>query len=100
MISAIGSLRARRGWARVTRVAASFTLLFLASTARAAAPPLDGCDDAQSPLQQTLWHAEQSLQAGEERAVRDDVARVEQDGAREPYFLLRAGGLLEGLKDS
>jgi tetratricopeptide (TPR) repeat protein len=100
MISAIGSLRARRGLARVTHVAASFSLLFLASTARAAAPPLDGCDDTQSPLQQTLWHAEQSLQAGEEKAVRDDVARVEQDGAREPYFLLRAGGLLEGLKDS
>lgn len=100
MISAIGSLRARRGWVRVACVAAFFTLLFLAPLAARAAPPLDGCDDSPSPLQQTLWRAEQSLQAGEERAVRDDVARVERDGAREPYFLLRAGGLLEGLKDT
>jgi tetratricopeptide (TPR) repeat protein len=102
MISAVGSLRARRGFRRGACVAAVLAMVSLAPTAAratTAAPALDGCDATQSPLQQALWHAEQSLQAGEEQAVRADVARVEAEGAREPYFLLRAGALLEGLKD-
>ncbi len=102
MISAIGSLRARRGGGRGACVAAILALVSLspiAARATPAVPALDGCDATQSPLQQVLWHAEQSLQAGEEQAVRADVARVENEGAREPYFLLRAGALLQGLKD-
>jgi hypothetical protein len=102
MISAVGSLRARRGFWRGAGVAAFFSLVSLApSVARAtpAVPALDGCDAAQGPLQQALWHAEQSLQAGEEQAVRADVARVEQEGARDPFCRRRAGALLEGLKD-
>jgi hypothetical protein len=103
MISAVGSRCARRGFGRGAAVAAAFAVIALAPIAARATPevpPLDGCNDpAQSSLQRALWHAEQSLQAGEEQAVRADVARVEQGGVHEPYFLLRAGGLLEGLKD-
>ena len=102
MSSAEGSLRARRGFWRGACVAAVFTLISLSPSAARATPmvpALDGCDAAQGPLQRVLWHAEQSLQAGEEQAVRADVARVEQEAVFEPYFLLRAGGLLEGLKD-
>jgi tetratricopeptide (TPR) repeat protein len=103
MISAMDSLRAQRGPGRFAAVAAILAALWLAPRAALATPvvpALDGCDEVQSPLQQVLWHAEQSLQAGEEKAVRDDVARVEKEGANEPYYLLRAGGLLEGLKDT
>ena len=52
-----------------------------------------------SPLQEALGRAEQALQAGETQAVRDQVARVQREGASSPYFLMRAGGLLEGLGD-
>ncbi|MEP7124298.1 MAG: hypothetical protein ABJE95_25445 [Byssovorax sp.] len=96
------SLRARPGFRRSARVAAVFALLSLSPVAARATPtvpPLDGCDPTQNAPQQVLWHAEQSLQAGEEQAVRADVERVEREGAYEPYFLLRAGALLEGLKD-
>ncbi len=74
--------------------------LFLAPAAARATPTTDGCQEGSFALQQALWHAEQALQAGEEQSVRDDVAHVVRDGAAEPYFLLRSGGLLEGLKDS
>jgi tetratricopeptide (TPR) repeat protein len=99
MLSAPGSLRARRGWERVSCAAALGATLFLAPAAAHATPATDGCQEGPPALQQALWHAEQALQAGEEQNVRDDVARVVRDGATEPYFLLRAGGLLEGLKD-
>lgn len=100
MISAMGSLCARRGRGRFARAATILAVLWLAPSTARALPAIDGCDDAPSPPQQILWHAEQSLQAGEEKAVRDDVARIQHDGARDPYLLLRAGGLLEGLKDT
>lgn len=77
----------------------SLVLLLAPFTAWAAAPALDGCEASAGALQETLWRAEQSLQAGEEQAVRDHVAEVEREGARSPYFLLRAGALLEGLED-
>lgn len=73
--------------------------LLLPAAARAEAPSLDGCAGTPDALEETLRRADQSLQAGEEQAVRDGVARVQQGGASSPWLLLRSGALLEGLKD-
>ncbi len=96
MLSSRGVLHSRRGTTPGARLA--WVLVFAASAAHAA-PGLDGCDATPDPLHEALWRAEQSLQAGEAQAVRDQVARVQHDGARSPYYLLRAGRLLEGLGD-